>query len=34
MLRRPAQTLPMKTLMAAAILTAGLMASRPAAGQG
>lgn len=29
MLRRPAQT-----LVAAAILTAGLMASRPAAGQG
>lgn len=29
MLRRPAQT-----LFAAAIMTAGLMASRPAAGQG
>lgn len=29
MLRRPAQT-----LLAAAIVTAGLMASRPAAGQG
>lgn len=31
---RPTKILPTKTLIAAAFLTAGLIASRPAAGQG